>query len=174
MDKAALLRAFENQGRLTGHTFLHSSDCAFIDFESEAGAAAAKEALEGAMFNGHRIRIEFKEERRSGPPGAGRRHQAAPYEGTCTTLSYSFPLYPVEGREQRLLSWWAPCLQKMQGVAQAQLHHFCCMITCYGDIALDWMNRRPWSASEGGACQQSTQSTIQVKLLESAVWMACY
>lgn len=68
-----LLRAFVKYGRMTGHTFLHSSDCAFIDFESEREAAAAKEALEGALFDGHRIRIEFKDDARGPPRGRGRR-----------------------------------------------------------------------------------------------------
>ncbi|CAL5218711.1 g423 [Coccomyxa viridis] len=73
VNKAALLRAFEEYGHITGHTFLHASDCAFIDFETERDAAAAKEALEGALFDGHRIRIEFKDEARGPPRGGGRR-----------------------------------------------------------------------------------------------------
>ena len=81
VNKVNLLRAFEEYGRITGHTFLHASDCAFIDFETERDAAAAKDALEGALFDGHRIRIEFKDEARGPPRGGGRRIIPPAYGG---------------------------------------------------------------------------------------------
>ncbi len=87
VNKAALLRAFEEYGHITGHTFLHASDCAFIDFENERDAAAAKEALEGALFDGHRIRIEFKDEAR-GPPRGGSRRMPPAYGGADTCQSH--------------------------------------------------------------------------------------
>ena len=91
VNKAMLLRAFEQYGRITGHTFLHNSDCAFIDFESEREAAAAKEALEGAPFDGHRIRIEFKDTARGPPRGGGRRGPPPPgLEGKSPTAPAPF------------------------------------------------------------------------------------
>ena len=73
VDRDAFLRAFEKHGNVTDYTFISRSDTAFVDFESARDAAAAKEALDGMMFDGHRIRIEFKDERRGPPPGAARR-----------------------------------------------------------------------------------------------------
>ena len=89
VNKAALLRAFEEYGHITGHTFLHASDCVFIDFESERDAAAGKEALEGALSDGHRIRIEFKDEARGPPQGGGRRMPPA-YGGADARQSSFF------------------------------------------------------------------------------------
>lgn len=81
VDRDAFLRAFEKHGNVTDYTFISRSDTAFVDFESARDAAAAKEALDGVLFDGHRIRIEFKDERRGPPSGAARRFGPA-YEGS--------------------------------------------------------------------------------------------
>ena len=80
VDRDAFLRAFEKHGNVTDYTFISRSDTAFVDFESARDAAAAKEALDGVMFDGHRIRIEFKDEWRGPPPGTARRFGPG-YEG---------------------------------------------------------------------------------------------
>jgi len=60
-----LVAAFGRFGTLTGWKFLRRSNCAFIDFQSGAAAAAARAALHGAAFGPWAIRIEFKEELRA-------------------------------------------------------------------------------------------------------------
>jgi len=60
-----LVAAFGRFGTLTGWKFLRRSNCAFIDFQSGAAAAAARAALHGAAFGPWQIRIEFKEELRA-------------------------------------------------------------------------------------------------------------
>lgn len=75
-----LIAGFREYGMVTGWKFLRRSNCAFIDFDSPASAAAALEALHGANFNGCQIRIEFKDERgNSGPHPGGR---GPPLRGT--------------------------------------------------------------------------------------------
>ena len=92
VDRDAFLRAFEKHGNVTDYTFISRSDTAFVDFESARDAAAAKDALDGVMFDGHRIRIEFKDERRGPPPGAARRFGPG-YEGVkdCHVPLQFFP-----------------------------------------------------------------------------------
>ena len=87
VDRDAFLRAFEKHGNVTDYTFISRSDTAFVDFESARDAAAAKEALDGVVFDGHRIRIEFKDERRGPPPGAARRFGPG-YEGLRTAVCH--------------------------------------------------------------------------------------
>ena len=47
-----MISAFREHGPIAGWKFLRRSNCAFIDFETGAGAAAAREALHGATFSG--------------------------------------------------------------------------------------------------------------------------
>ncbi len=48
-----IVAAFRKHGgALAGWKFLRRSNCAFIDFESPGGAAAARDALHGAEFGG--------------------------------------------------------------------------------------------------------------------------
>ena len=47
-----MIAAFREFGPISGWKFLRRSNCAFIDFETGAGAAAAREALHGAAFSG--------------------------------------------------------------------------------------------------------------------------
>ena len=51
-----MLAAFKAHGPLVGWKFLRRSNCAFIDFESPAGAASARTALHGAELGGCVIR----------------------------------------------------------------------------------------------------------------------
>ena len=47
-----MIAAFRAHGPIAGWKFLRRSNCAFIDFETGAGAAAARDALHGATFSG--------------------------------------------------------------------------------------------------------------------------
>lgn len=60
VDEKELLAAFRRFGRVTGHSMIRRSNCAFVDFESSADAAEAKEALNWARFGSCHIRLEFK------------------------------------------------------------------------------------------------------------------
>jgi hypothetical protein len=55
-----VLEAFGKFGRLTGYRFLRNSNCAFIDFESVAAAADARQAMHGMRFDMWALRVEFK------------------------------------------------------------------------------------------------------------------
>ncbi|KAK9837091.1 hypothetical protein WJX81_002340 [Elliptochloris bilobata] len=57
-----LVSAFRRFGTLTGWRVLRRSHCAFIDFQSGVAAAAARDALHGAVFGPWQLRIEFREE----------------------------------------------------------------------------------------------------------------
>jgi RNA recognition motif-containing protein len=73
VNEDRLIGAFREYGMVTGWKFLRRSNCAFIDFDTRASAAAALEALHGVNFNGCQIRIEFKDERGQSMPAPGGR-----------------------------------------------------------------------------------------------------
>ena len=66
VNEKELLAAFRRYGRVTGHSMIRKSNCAFVDFESAAAATEAKQALNGARFSSCQIRLEYKVS--SGPP----------------------------------------------------------------------------------------------------------
>ncbi|KAK9832226.1 hypothetical protein WJX74_003620 [Apatococcus lobatus] len=71
VNEKELLAAFRRYGRVTGHSMIRKSNCAFVDFESAAAATEAKQALNGARFSSCQIRLEYKDEPR-GPRGSFR------------------------------------------------------------------------------------------------------
>ena len=54
-----MIAAFRAHGPIAGWKVLRRSNCAFIDFETGAGAAAARDALPGATFSGWAFCVGF-------------------------------------------------------------------------------------------------------------------
>ncbi len=63
MRDEEVLRAFNQCGEVVGHKFMRHTNCAFVDFATQAGATEARKKLDGARVGAAQLRVEYKNEK---------------------------------------------------------------------------------------------------------------